>query len=144
MTSSQQRPAKRFFIQARTFAQAAEYAKKNNLSPTQWTYLDCPEKMKGLQADRVVVEESTTVYRGRFEHEPYDIIVLECPEAEPKRDAEDSLLRRAMTNEQRRLDGLLWAVMTCPPEEYQETKDRVIECNKRLLQFKKFRDVLSQ
>jgi hypothetical protein len=86
MTPSQQRPAKQFFIQAGTFAQAANYAMKSNLLPTEWTYLDRPEKMKGLQVSKVVVEEIGT-YRGdRFDRKFDDVILLECPEAEFKHD----------------------------------------------------------
>ena len=103
MTPSQQRPAKRFFIHAGTFSQAASCAKKNDLSPTQWTYLDKPEKMRGLRASKVVVEETVT-YPGDGPNRKFDdVILIECSGAGPKPKAEGSLLLR------------------------------VVECNKRLL-----------
>lgn len=135
MTPSQQRPTKRFFIQAGTFAQAAIYAKKNNLAPTQWTYLDRPEKLKGLRGSNVVVVKTGMYWQDRFASEIDKVIFLECPEAELKHDAEDS---------ENRLEHLLVVMTACTLEEYEEAKERVIRCERRLLQLEKFRDALFQ
>lgn len=58
--------------------------------------------------------------------------------------AEESLLTCAIADERLRLGRLLQTALTCAFDEYPEAKKRAIECNKRLLQFEKFRDVLSQ
>jgi hypothetical protein len=69
MTPSQQPPPKLFLIHAGSFVQAAEYARRNNLPPNKWTYLDGPEKMMGLQGSDVVVVKTGTYWDHRFARE---------------------------------------------------------------------------
>ena len=80
MTPSQRRPAKRFLIRAGTFHQAANYALANNISPNQWTYLDNPEKLHGLQASKVEVIQTGTYWEHRFAREIDELIVITCVE----------------------------------------------------------------
>ena len=82
MKPSQQRHAERYFIQAGTFVQAANYARNHNLPPNKWTYLDRPDKLRGHLCSSVLVVKTGTYWEHEFAREIDELIVITCVESE--------------------------------------------------------------
>jgi len=74
-TSPVDRPVRRFLIQAGTLQQAIDYAKANNLSPTEWSYLDRPEQARGLRGSGLKVIKTGTYWQNKFESEIDDVVL---------------------------------------------------------------------
>lgn len=75
MKNPKQRLVRRFLIQSGTFQQAIDYAMENNLAPTEWVYLNRPEKARGLRGIGLKVIKTGTYWENRFERE-IDSVVL--------------------------------------------------------------------